>query len=283
MPVERINFYSETLETETGFLIVRPEQGRGPLPAVLLLRAAPWEWLNPRQDEHRQGRNLLTVIEDLIDKGYCRPLAFILPQTCNDAETAFVASGQALRPDLIADQRGLGNCRIDAFFDQELLPRAFAGGLVADRLAIDGFSLGGAAALYHALRRPERFVSVGSFDGAFLEWRFDNPLLSPETPSDLRFDEFPYLYGFPPDEAAFRHSNVLDLLQRPYSLPPAMIHYAAAEHPTANGWRVRAVLAAGNLHNHAEVPNMHPASQHSWYWADEHLYRTLPFHARHLY
>lgn len=279
--VEQIRFYSEVLATETEFLIALPAGAQPPLPAVVLLRAAPEEWLNPWQDEHRQGRNLLSVMADLMHKGYSPPLAFVLPRTSNYAGTAFVGSGTAQRPDLIAEPAGLGNGRIDDCLDQELIPRALATGLISDRLSIDGFSLGGAAALWHALRRPERFASLGSFDGSFLVWDFDNPLVNPHTPSDLRLDAFPYLYGFPPDEAAFRAGNVLDRLQQPFRLPPAMIHYAAAEHPTANGWRVRAVLAS--MANQAENPLMHPASAHTWYWADEHLYRTLPFHARHLY
>jgi hypothetical protein len=282
MPVHHFSFYSQVLETKTEYLIALPDGVQAPLPAVMLFRANPQEWLNPWQDESRGGRHLLSIMDDLINKAYSPPLAFILPRTCNRAESAFVPYGQARRPDLIPAPDGLGTGRIDDFLDQELLPQALATGLIRDRLAIDGFSFGGAAALYQALRRPERYVSVGSFDGSFLEWAFDNVLVRPDTPSDLRFDDFPYLYGFPPDEQLFRQQNVLDRLQRPYTLPPAMIHYAPAEHPTANGWRVKAVLETG-LPNQAEVPWLDPHAKHTWYWADEHMYRSLPFHARHLY
>lgn len=283
MRVYPFKLNSQMLQTQTEYLIALPEGIREALPAVMLFRANPHEWLNPHQDEHRGGRHLLTVMQDLIHKGYSRPLAFILPRTSNFAENAFISSGKALAPEKIQDARGLGNGAIDDFLDQELIPHALNTGLILDQLAIDGFSLGGAAALYHALRRPERFVSVGSFDGSFLEWCFDNPLISPDTPSDLRLDLFPYLYGFPPDEQLFRQTNVLDRLERPYQLPPAIIHYAAANHPTANGWRVRAVLESPGLVNQAVEPCLHPYSAHNWYWADEHLYRTLPFHSRHLY
>lgn len=252
-----------------------------PLPAVLLFRAAPEEWLRPWQDEHRGGRSLLTIMQDLRQKDLCPPLAFILPRTTNHSETAFVSYGRAKAPELIRDRNGLGTCQMDAFLDLELIPRALDSGLIQNRLAIDGFSLGGAAAVYHALRRPERFVSLGSFDGAFLDWNFDNPLLNPQTPSDLRLDWFPYLYGFPPDEALFRQQSILE--HPSFKLPPAMIHYARAEHPTANNWRVKKFLQLSGLDNQAACPWMSPHSEHNWYWADEHLYRSLPFHARHLY
>lgn len=281
--IHQIEFFSNVLQTKTEFILALPENAQAPLPAVILFRANPNEWLNPHQDQHRGGRHLLGIMQDLIEKDYSKPLAFILPRTCNFAEDCFVPYGQALRPDLIFARQGLGNGNIDAYLDQEVIPKALESGLILNKLAVDGFSFGGAAALYQALRRPARFVSVGSFDGSFLDWEFDNPLISPGTPSDLRFDDFPYLFDYPPNEQVFKQSNVLDQLKRPYSLPPAMIHFAAAEHPTANGWRVREVLKTGKIHNHAEIAWMHPASEHTWYWADEHLYRSLPFHASHLY
>ena len=45
-----------------------------------------------------------------------------------------------------------------------------------------------------------------------LHFEFDNPEITPDTPSDLRFDWFPHLYGFPPDEEAFRATNALDVV-----------------------------------------------------------------------
>jgi hypothetical protein len=66
-------------------------------------------------------------------------------------------------------------------------------------------------------------------------------------------------------------------------MPPAMIHSSASHSPESNGWRVRAFLEAARIHNHAAAPLLHPASEHTWWWVDEHLYRTLPFHSHFLY
>lgn len=283
--IHKVEFYSEILETETYFLIAAPDGCELPLPGVVLYRGAPEEWLNAEQDDSRQGRTLLTVMQDLMDAGLSAPLAFILPRTANGDMSAFASYGSALRPDLIEDRSYLGTCRMDDFLDQDILPRAFATGLVVeDLVSIDGFSLGGAASIQHALRRPDLFRSCGSYDGALLEFAFDNPEITPDTPSDLRFDWFPHLYGFPPDEAAFRAENALDVVGRgDFRMPPSMLHYASERSPDENGWRMRAFLETSAIENAAEDATMSPESAHTWWWADEHLYRTLPFHARWLY
>jgi hypothetical protein len=272
-------FFSKVLGVETYFLIVVPDQAREPLPGLILLRGRPEEWLNGYEDKTRSGRTIITVLDDLLEKGYCSPMAFILPRTTNQSMTGFISHGKAQRPDLLTDNSYIGNGNIDDFIDLELLPRCYSSGLVREnRVSIDGFSLGGASAVYHALRRPDLFKSCGSFDGAFLKYEFDNPVIFPTTPSDLRFDHFPYLFGFPPDETAFRRQNPLDLVSEA-EMPPAMIHYSASGTPTANGWRVRALLDQG-IKNYASAPLIDPNSDHSWWWVDEHLYHTLPFHSR---
>jgi hypothetical protein len=283
--IRKIAFHSKVLETRTYFLIAVPDGVDVPLPGVVLFRGAPEEWMNVEQDSTRRGRSLLSVMQDLIDADLAPPLAFILPRTTNRSMTSFVSYGAALRPDLIEDRSYLGTCRMDDFLDEEVLPRAFGSGLVSDGLvSIDGFSLGGAAAIQHALRRPDLFRSCGSYDGALLKYEFDNPEVTPDTPSDLRFDWFPYLYGYPPDEAAFRARNALDVVAGgDFRMPISMLHYASERSPEENGWRMRAFLESPGVENVAEDPTMSPESAHTWWWADEHLYRTLPFHARCLY
>lgn len=279
------HFFSDVLGVSTYFLITHPDHGIPPFPGVILLRGTPEEWLDKACDESRGGRNLLTVLEDLMVQGFCPPLAFILPRTTNASQTAFISHGIALRPDLIVDPSFIGCGAMNDFFDLELIPRVVATGLVLPgALAIDGFSLGGASSIYHALRRPDLFVSSGSYDGAFLKYEYDDPRIFPDTPSDLRLDEFPYLFGYPPDVASFRWHNVLDVVRQIsdrqwQDYPRMMIHYANEEGPTANGWRVQELLATPGLRNYAYTPSLHPQSAHNWWWTDEHLYRTLPFHA----
>lgn len=283
--IYRDSFYSEVLGVNTYYLIAYPENTVAPLPGIVLLRATPEEWLDGTADHSRGERHVLTILQDLMEQGYCPPLAFILPRTTNVSQTAFISHGTALRPDLMVDRSFIGRGAMNDFMDLELLPRSIATGLIQPgKMAIDGFSLGGASSIYHALRRPDVFVSCGSYDGAFLKYEYDDPRIFPDTPSDLRLDEFPYLFGYPPDVATFRWNNVLDVVRQFTArqwqdLPRLMIHYANEEGPTANGWRVRELLATPGVRNYAYTPSLHPHSAHSWWWVDEHLYRTLPFHA----
>ena len=277
---------SSILETPTKYLIITPEAKAHPLPAVMLFRGRPEEWLNPHEDASRRGRNLISVYQDLRAKGYCRELAFILPQTTNLSGSAFISHGRAQKPELIDDKSMLGNGRMDDFIYDELIPHAAQTGLIdPQRLSIDGFSLGGASSIYHALNRPELFRSCGSYDGSFLDFEFDNPLLKQDTPSDLRFDQFPYLFGFPPNENVFRKQNPIDMAKSGLAkdLPPAMIHFSNNQSPESNGWRVRRLLQSAPIENHAQRPDLDEASDHQWWWVDEHLYRSLPFHSHFLY
>ena len=57
--------------------------------------------------------------------------------------------------------------------------------------------------VFHILSYPNRFVSTGSFDGSILDYNYDNKV-TPDSPSDLSFDQFPYLFGSDPDETLFR-------------------------------------------------------------------------------
>lgn len=284
--IHELTINSTTLQCKTTVLIVTPDTKTSPCPAIVLLRGKAKEWLNPHEDKSRRGRNLISVYHDLRQKGFCKELAFILPQTCNDSESCFISHGEALHPELINDNSAIGQGRIDTFLDQELIPLCAQSQLIdTKRLSIDGFSLGGSSAIYHALRRPELFRSCAAYDGAFLDFDFDNPLVTPDTPSDLRFDLFPYLFGFPPNEKIFRKQNPIDMAKAGLAthLPPAMIHFSNNQSPESNGWRVQRFLKEAQIKNHAQQPDLDEASDHQWWWVDEHLYRSLPFHSHFLY
>lgn len=275
-------FYSSTLEVETYFLIAIPDDIDLPVPGLMLFRSVPEEWLNKSQDSTRGGRNIISVLNDLMQKSYCPPMAFILPRTSNESETANVPYGKALYPELIKDKTYIGNGDMDGFIFNELIPRTFVSGIVKDGLiSVDGFSVGGASAIYYAMKRPDLFASFASYDASLLKYEFDNPQIYPGTPSDLKFSDFPYLYGYPPDEDYFRSINPMDLISD-IPMPPGMIHYSNSQSPAANGWRVKNFLNKSKIRNYASQSLLNHYSDHTWWWADEHLYRSLPFHARFL-
>lgn len=276
---------SEALGVTTELLLARPAGIERPLPGLVLLRGRPDEWLNPHEDETRGGRSLETVVADLLGRGWMTPLCLVLPRTLNGGGDGFVVCGDPLAPERLADRSFIGTGAFDRALDDELLPAARqAGWLAAGPLAIDGFSLGGAAAVYQAMRRPERYISCGSYDGSFLMLDFDDPRRFPETPSDLRLDRLSWLYGFPPDEDVFRAREAIPRLQRDASAlkTPLILHHSAKETPDSNSHRVRALIRVLGGLDQATPALLDPHSDHTWWWVDEHLYRTLPIHSRRL-
>lgn len=261
-----------------------PFLGNGKLPLITIFRAKPDEWFQSRLDHSRGKRNVFTVVKDLIEHSYLRPCGFVFPQTCNQNGTEFYFTSHVTErqfcaepPETIMD--------VDHFCEQYLPELGQKYDVDIDRVSLDGFSLGGYTSLAYSLLKPGRFVSTGSFDGSILDYEFDNKAVTPETPSDLTFDVFPYLYGSNPLEANFRAVNPTDIIQNSDREVPSnlFIMHSNENHPTSNKPRVLKFL---ELMQEKEISNgagdalLHENSMHEWYWVDEYLFRSLPFHSK---
>tara|TARA_Y100000589_G_scaffold332223_1_gene390501 strand:- start:9370 stop:10227 length:858 start_codon:yes stop_codon:yes gene_type:complete len=254
------------------------------LPLISLFRASPDEWFQSRQDHSRGKRNVFTVVNELINQDYLLPCGLIFPQTCNQAMTEYYFSSKLHKqnlceepPEVILD--------VNHFTDYFLPELATKYPVDIDRVSLDGFSLGGYTSLSYSFAEPDRFVSTGSFDGAILDYNFDNKRVNPHTPSDLTFDVFPYLFGSDPDEDLFRGQNALDLVTKKDTDIPKNLHimYTNDNGVTSNKPRVQSFIECmkeRGLQNSAELEVIHDNSLHEWYWVDEYLFRCLPFHSR---
>lgn len=267
-------------------VIYLPDQfsSHSKLPLISIFRAKPDEWFQSRLDHSRGKRNVFTVVKDLIDHDYLKPCGFVFPQTSNNANNEFYFAAQVQQKNLCLDPPEI-ILDVDYFCDVFLTDLATKYPVDIRRVSLDGFSLGGFTSLSYSFSRPQRFVSTGSFDGSILDYEMDNKRINPKTQSDLTFDTFPYLYGEDPDEVAFRAQNPLDILQRSDSVVPEnlFIMHSSEETPTSNKPRVLKFLVS--LRNRGIVnsaPNalLHENSMHEWYWVDEYLFRSLPFHSQ---
>lgn len=255
--------------------------GEEKLPLITLFRAGPEEWFQSRQDDSRGKRNLFTLTIDLIEKSFLKPCGFLFPRTnTRDGSRYYFSKGpfvQEPKGEAVLSQQ---------FFEEKLLPHLAENYPVdIERVSLDGFSLGGYTALSYSFTNPQRYKSTGCFDGALLDFHFDNRSISPDTPSDLCFDEFPYLFDAEPSEEYFRSQNPLDLAQRGQFPPNLFVMASADTHPTSN--RPRMEKLAEFMHNHGVVNHAQELiidenSRHEWYWVDEYLYRALPFHSHKL-
>ena len=252
-------------------------------PVLYLFRGNPEEWFAKPQE--RQGRNIETVVEHLVELGYMRPFVIICPETnlTVDGRDCFTCAF-----DLAAPPDGENSGKYCRFFTEEYFPlieKELFGDLATKR-AVGGFSLGSLAAFTIGFHRYDLFSAISSYDGAFLYWNYDHPQGCGPDENDLRLDWFPYWFGEPPELQAFLRQNPYSLLQnaagkRLHGLMRMkfFMHSSAERHVTANAWReekmARGLVEAG-CSLEFETILLSPEAKHDWYWVDEHLYRLLP-------
>jgi S-formylglutathione hydrolase FrmB len=255
-------------------------------PVVYLLRGHEREWINPTEDDSRQGRTAATVADELIAAGVIPPLLLVMPGLTSDDNQVPCLGINMRAPELAASHPGVGTGRFEDFFVHEVIPavdQAFRTRADRDHRAVDGFSLGGFSAFALALRHPDRFCSVGAFDATFFFAGFRRPDGSPDTLAE--HDLLAPALGRPLDPAALAAVNPADLID---ALPAQVLQSLAfhiqtgpaAAEPRVNHARGQHVLerlaARGSANSFATLEL--PGSSHNWFWADEHLKQTLPRH-----
>jgi S-formylglutathione hydrolase FrmB len=256
-------------------------------PAVYLLRGHHREWANPREDSHRAARSAPWVADALVRQGRMGPVVLVMPPLTS-ADGRVHSLGVNLRaPRLARGAAGVGRGCFEDFLVHDVIPaverhfRVLPGGR---HRAVDGFSVGGFAALSLALRHAGLFASVGAFDGTFL---YADGVTPDGIPDHLLSDpSLAAALGQPVDLDHLRRYNPANLVQ---TVPDALlrqlrVHLQCApresEPSDSNFFRTEhllRLLEARGQRNALGQPVL-PGSRHNWYWADEHLLRSLPWH-----
>ncbi|MCO4781638.1 MAG: hypothetical protein KC646_04890 [Candidatus Cloacimonetes bacterium] len=264
------------------YVIYRPEQYADikKLPVVVLFRAKPEEWFQARQDSSRGKRNAYLVISDLISKGFVKPAAYLFPTTCSDDESEFYFCDDVRATDKMKSNDVFMTREL---FENHLLPTVCEQyDLDVTKVSLDGFSLGGYTSLVYSFLSPDKYLSTGSFDGAILDYSFDNIEVNPETSSDLRFDFFPYIFDGVPSLTEFEKIDPINKIKTDQGIPKNLfISCSNSNAENSNKPRVlrlKAAMEEKEITNHAESTIIDPNSSHEWFWVDEYLYRCLPFH-----
>lgn len=204
--VSSLQFHSHTLGVARGlYIYLPPEYQAAPsrrFPAVYLLRGHEREWVNPREDDTRQG-TVVDVYEHLRAAGAVGPMILVMPGMSSDDNAVPGMLTDFHSPELAADAPGLGTGQFQRFFFDELMP--FVDGrfrTAPAARALVGFSLGGYMAVKAAALHPERFAGVAVFDASipyvsdsgraprpgetlFAPPMFDAPLGRPRHPAHL--------------------------------------------------------------------------------------------------
>jgi S-formylglutathione hydrolase FrmB len=256
------------------------------LPTLYLLRGHEREWVNPHEDDSRSGTTVIDVYERLRATGAVGPLILVMPGVASDDNRIPGMLADFRAPELAASVPGVGSGQFQRFFFDELIPhidRSFRT-LPAAR-AIAGFSLGGYMAARAAALHPERFVSVGIFDGSIPyasdggraarpgDGLFAPPMFDPALgrPRDRQYlaEQHPIGLILRADRAAIRRLTWI-VQYGPEQIEPWGSNFYRGEH------LLRALASIG-IRNAAPQAAL-PDGQHTWQAADRHIEQTLPIH-----
>lgn len=271
------------------YIYLPPEHGQPGrrLPALYLLRGHQREWVNPAEDDSRGGSTVIDVYERLRAAGAVGPMILVMPGLASD-DNAFPSALADMAEPERATSPGVGLGAFRRYFFDELIPyidRTFAAAPGARSVA--GFSLGGLMAVAAAALHPERFASVGSFDGTIL-YASDGGRAARASDTVLDNPMFDAALGAPRRPAALDAINPVALLMRadraalrrltwvvqygPESIEPWGSNFYRGE------YLLRALGALG-IANAAPLAAP-PDGSHTWRAADRHIEQTLPIHWR---
>jgi S-formylglutathione hydrolase FrmB len=282
--VETVTLADNHLGTPKAFKVYVPAgyPNDGPYPTLYLFRGTVDEWLNPQQDQSRQGRTAVSVYEDLRRHNAVGPMILVFMGLGSDD-----GRWPGILTDWVAPQaaRTVGSGAFASYFFDDVIPavdKRFRTTGTAQARAVDGFSLGGWAAVQAAASRPDRFASVGAYDGTFL-LPADADHVKPDD-GVVKQGFLDPVFGAPRQWSAVASASPANRIWQGDAAPLRkltwMIEYGpeAAEPDDANYYRGEALiktLAGKGITNRLGVRQ---DGRHNWWTADEHLKATLPMH-----
>lgn len=271
------------------YIYLPPEHGEPGrrLPTLYLLRGHEREWVNPREDASRGEATVIDAYERLRAAGAIGPMILAMPGLASDDNAVPSALADMAEPQR-ASSPGIGLGAFRRYFFDELIPyidRTFAAAPGAR--AIAGFSLGGLMAVVAAALHPERFASVGCFDGTIL-YASDAGRAARASDTVLANPMFDPALGAPRRPDALDAINPVALLLRADRAALRRLAWAVQYGPEeiepwgSNFYRgeylLRALGALG-IANAAPLAAL-PDGRHTWQAADRHIEQTLPIHWR---
>jgi S-formylglutathione hydrolase FrmB len=262
---------------------------------LYLFRGHQGEWLGKNQDSSRGGRNVIDVYEEQLAAAIVGPMILVFPGISSEDNVVSGMATNFLAPGLTGAS-GVGTGRFEDYLMQEVIP--YVDGhfrTIAHRTGrgVDGFSLGGFMSTKVASQHPERFRTVGSFDGTFM---YADPTCQYIDPSDTVFTNsmFDPVYGAPlvtggprslESSAYAARNNAANLICNstaeqmqslawfvqygPLSKEPLDANYRRGEHLVQK-------LRDKGVANAFADPVLDGG--HKWAVADEHMRQTLPLH-----
>lgn len=291
--IKKITFFSPSLEIEKSFYVYFPKAYQNlkeRFPVIYLLRGHESEWVNKNQDSTRQGKNIQHVMDELIAANTIKPALVVMPGISSDDNHIPGLGVNFANVSLTRGKSGIGTGRFEDFVVRDLIPyvdKRFRTLADFSHRSIDGFSVGGYAAVMLGLKHPDLFHSVGAFDGTH-QWKdFDDP--RNENPIDKTWMEnemFAPAFGRPFQHEYALNYNTISLLDHAHKSPNNYKHLKfsiACVNKEPDGNRDRTLhllkhLRKAGFTNQLTSYILDPKAEHTWYWADEYVRRTIPIH-----
>lgn len=297
--VEKRSFYSNALGLTKNYYVYLPagyDNSTERYPVVYFLKGHESEWFDPTLRGRVGGRALQNVVDDLIASGEIGKMIIVCPSTASEDHTSFVNSCgvNMLRPSL-RPMTGIGTGRFEDYLIQDLIPHIDATlRSIPDReqRAIDGFLLGGYAAIMLSLRHPELFISAGSYDGMMMWYDLDDPKISGANPDDRIWNDvyFDPVFDRPRNVPYMLQHSASNLLraanaQQLDKYKTLRFHISLAPPDSAskidnlnNNMQLLRILAELGIRNSFDNPIVAPNAARDYGSADQHAAISLVRH-----
>lgn len=302
--VRKEAFFSPALGISKQYQIYLPpgyqESGRR-YPVLYLFRGHEKEWFDPYQDHSRGGTAIQHLADELIQAGKIGEMIIVGVSMTSDDGEVYGLGINFLNPEKAKGHPGIGSGKFEDYFTRDLISHIdTAYRTIPDRAhrGADGFSLGGFCSVMLAIKHPELFASVGSYDGSFMFRNLNDPRYSFPTGDDTLWVRSDDLFA-----PAFRRRghnrydidyllsyNSLNLLEK---LPPkkkALVqatnfYIKSAAFDGFQGNRDRSVhlvtlFQLYGIKNRVSSMVLSNDAHHNWKFADLHIRKTLPKHSR---
>ena len=210
--VEKVTFYSPSLEVEKSFNIYLPigyDQSDKRYPVVYLCRGGEDEWLNRTKIEE--------LVDTLIENEEIGKMILVFPGLTfeGNLKIGFPVNMNNIGP--LGEREGLGTGRFEDYFTRDLVPYVDENyRTIPYRSArgIDGFSAGAVTSILMGVNHPELFLTVGAYDGPWGYLDFNDPS-RPGHEDDsiwMHLDLFDPYFGNPRDTKHMKLYNATNII-----------------------------------------------------------------------
>ncbi len=293
--IELVTINSAALGISKSFNIYLPDGydgGSQRYPVIYLFRGHENEWVNPNEDPSRGGKNIKNVADELVQAGQIGGIILVMPGL-SSADNAIPGLGvNFLDVSLAGNRSGIGTGRFEDYMINDLIPfidNNYRTLPERSQHGVDGFSLGGYAAILLATKHPELFSSAGTYDGTMMWLDLDDPR-NPGPRDDftwLSSSFFDPAFGSPRDVDYMKQYNMANLIHgadaATLALLPSiqfLIHSAGSEQAgnLDRSQHIVDLLENKGIQNAFADIRLTPTAVHNWQHADLHMRRTLPLH-----